>query len=765
MRRRVAGSAFAAVAALAGAGFVAQVPAPGEITIDYPLDGSVFPPEIAAPTILWHDPSPEADAWLVRLDFAGDAGSRTVPADVRAPRVGSIDERCVAVTNEPPSLTPYQASAKAWRPSPDLWSAIRRDTVDRPVVMTVLGFRKDRPEAILSRGVVRFETSSDPVGAPIFYRDVPLMPSAGKDGVIKPLDQTASPLIAWRLKDVGRDDSRLLLSDMPTCANCHSFSADGKTLAMDLDGPDGDKGAYAIATIGKNTVIDNGQVMTWNAFEGRPKDRFTLGFLARISPDGRNVLATVNEALYVRNFTDYRILQVFYPTRGILAWYSRDTGLIRALPGADDTAYVHCDPVWSPDGKTIVFCRARARHPYDPRKPVADHAGDPNETPIQYDLYRMPFRDGRGGVPEPLLGASNDGSSHSFPKITPDGKWVVFVRSRNGQLLRPDGKLWIVPVAGGEARLMRCNTSLMNSWHSFSPNGRWMVFSSKVNTPYTQMFLTHLDATGNDTPPILIENATAANRAVNIPEFVNVGYDDFEKITVPAIDHYESFHRGTRLARAGQSEKAVAEFEKALEDAPQDWRITDWRIHDGLSKTLMKLGRADEALVHIRESLRLNPDNAEMEGNYGYLLFQMGQLAEARRHLDAAVRLAPKDPRAWFNHGSVRRTVGDAAGAVEDYSQAIALDGNFAAAFQGRGSARMTLGELGGARADLDRAIALDPNDPASWYYRAQVRAVAGDLRGALDDADRAADLVPPGTPQRGDIDALRGRIRDALVR
>jgi len=54
----------------------------------------------------------------------------------------------------------------------------------------------------------------------------------------------------------------------------------------------------------------------------------------------------------------------------------------------------------------------------------------------------------------------------------------------------------------------------MNSWHSFSPNGRWLVFSSKSLSPYTQMFLTHVDEEGRDSPPILIENSTAANRAV-----------------------------------------------------------------------------------------------------------------------------------------------------------------------------------------------------------------------------------------------------------
>jgi Tol biopolymer transport system component len=83
---------------------------------------------------------------------------------------------------------------------------------------------------------------------------------------------------------------------------------------------------------------------------------------------------------------------------------------------------------------------------------------------------------------------------------------------------------------------MRANTRLMNSWHSFSPNGRWMVFSSKARSPYTQMYLTHIDANGNDSPPILIDNTTASNRAVNIPEFVNIDPDGIEDIEVHVAD-------------------------------------------------------------------------------------------------------------------------------------------------------------------------------------------------------------------------------------
>jgi len=197
---------------------------------------------------------------------------------------------------------------------------------------------------------------------------------------------------------------------------------------------------------------------------------------------------------------------------------------------------VQTDGVWSPDGKYIVFARAAARDPREPGQKLALRANDPNETPIQYDLYRVPFNDGKGGTPERIVGASQNGMSNNFPKVSPDGRWIVFVQCHNGQLMRPDSQLFIVPFAGGQARRMRANTRLMNSWHSFSPNGHWMVFSSKARSPYTQMYLTHIDTDGNDSPAILIDNATAANRAINIPEFVNIDPDGIQDIQVHVAD-------------------------------------------------------------------------------------------------------------------------------------------------------------------------------------------------------------------------------------
>jgi hypothetical protein len=490
------------------------------------------------------------------MDFTFADGAQPIHVVAKGERmqIGAIDPETVSDANQPPQLTPQQAATWTWKPDAGMWAAIQADSVAGPATLSITGYREGKP---WSAARVSFSTSKDEVGATIFYRDVPLMPSVNTSGHVSPLSNASVPLIAWRLRDIRQTESHVVLKGMPTCANCHSFSADGKTFGMDIDGPANDKGLYAVVPVQKQMTIDAKDLLHWNTDGAVGATR--VGFMSQVSPDGRYVLTTfagpavksLVESYYVSNFMDYRFLQVFYPTRGILEYYDRRDGMRHPLPGADDPRYVQTDGVWSRDGKWIVFARAEARDPHFKGQRVALHALDENETPIQYDLYRVPFNGGKGGVPERIAGASENGMSNSFPKVSPDGKWIVFVECKNGQLMRPDSQLYIVPFAGGIARRMHANTRLMNSWHSFSPNGRWLVFSSKARSPYTQMYLTHIDENGNDSPPILIDDATAANRAVNIPEFVNMPADGIEAIKVNVADE------ATRRANAADKGAAA----------------------------------------------------------------------------------------------------------------------------------------------------------------------------------------------------------------
>ena len=510
------------------------------ISIDYPEDGSIFPPGITPPTFMWRDAG--GTSWSIDVSFADHAPAIHVASAGQPLQLGMIDPECVSDPENLPQLTPRQTATRTWTPDSSTWSAIQARSTASPARVTITGYRKDPVPS--SRAQITFTTSSDPVGAVIFYRDVPLMPTRNVSGAVQPLPASMTHLIQWKIRDIRSPESRTVLKDMPTCGNCHSFSSDGKTLGMDIDGPANDKGLYAVVPVQQHMRIDQSNLIRWNT-DGRVGEA-RVGFMSQVSPDGKYVLSTfagpslkLIESYYVTNFMDYRFLQVFYPTRGILAWYDRATGLRRPLPGADDPDLVQTDGVWSPDGKYIVFARAKAQDPRPPNQPPAIRANDPNETPIQYDLYRVPFNKGKGGKPERIIGASQNGVSNNFPKVSPDGRWIVFVQCRNGQLMRPDSQLYIVPFSGGEARRLRANTQRMNSWHSFSPNGRWLVFSSKARSAYTQMYLTHLDANGNDSPPIIIDRATAANRAVNIPEFVNLSSDGIEDIEVHVADEHK----------------------------------------------------------------------------------------------------------------------------------------------------------------------------------------------------------------------------------
>jgi Flp pilus assembly protein TadD len=667
--------AVVVVGVAAGALFLGQ----SRITVDYPLQGSVFPPDFAPPTFEWHDASQSATTWTIDVS-PGEGAASAVHATSKGepPTIGEIDPRAVGPTNELPKLTPERATAHTWKPDDATWEAIKKVAQGKDIVLTLTGHSGGPLRRVVSRGQVTLQVSTDPVGAPVVYRDVPLMPSAGERGLIKPLDPKLVPLIAWRLRDLSKPDSHVLMTGLHSCTNCHSYSRDGKTMGLDLDGPKNNKGLYALLSVQPQAKITRANVIQWSTFRGKLGGKLRVAFMSQVSPDGQHIVTTIADPgrpkteyqrrqnptdfvanYYVANFKDYRFLQVFYPTRGILAWYSKDTGMLEPLPGADDPRYVQTGATWSPDGKFLVFSRAEAKPAYAPDYVAAKRPNDPNETQIKYDLYRIPFNDGKGGKAVPIAGASANGMSNSFPKVSPDGRWVVFVEAKNGQLMRPDGKLYIVPVEGGEARQLRANTPLMNSWHSFSPNGRWLAFSSKSRTPYTQMFLTHLDEKGNSTPAILVENSTAANRAVNLPEFVNVPPGGFQHIDVPVAEYYKLIDDASEAMNQGRTAEALPLLQEALARDPDDPIV-----HNSYGCALAASQRGPEAIEQFRVASRLSPDYPDAHSNLASALVESGRPGAAVPEFRKALELKPDYPEAQVGLGGALTLTGKASEAI-----------------------------------------------------------------------------------------------------
>ena len=754
---------------------------PPSILIDYPQEGTVFPPDFAAPTFLWRD-STSAARWTIDIEFRAGGGRLRLKSAGERMQPGEIDERCVGAV--PPALTPEQAAAHTWKPDPQTWTAIKSRSANGPATVTITGFT-DRGQP-LSRGRVSIETSKDPVGAPIFYRDVPLIPSPTAKGVIKPLPSFAIGLIAWRLRSVSETSSRKLMDGLPTCVNCHSFALDGKTLGIDVDGPQNDKGLYALVPVRKQMSIRNEDVIRWSAFRGTAAPAVTtgpsakrFGFMSQVSPDGQYVVTTIEDPrgrgvqnmnglargladrFFNAGYQDYTFGQVFYPTRGILAWYSRAAKQLQPLPGADDPRYVQTNATWSPDGKYLVFARAEARDPYLPGQKTAQYANSPDETQIQYDLYRIPFHDGRGGQAERIAGASQNGMSNNFAKVSPDGKWIVFVECHNGLLMRPDSRLFIVPAGGGVARPLESNTARMNSWHSFSPNARWLVFSSKARSPYTQMYLTHLDDNGHATPAILIENATAANRAVNIPDFVNIPPDGMERIDAPATEFYRLFDVASELGDKKQYDAAIAKWNEALTLSPEDAKALS-----NLGVVLETVGRAPEAMADYRKAIASEPDYPNAYMNLGVALARAGKLDEGIPYLEKAAQLSPWDATVHSNLGAALTASGRMDDAIIECEKALQLGPGDSQAYANLAIALAKARRFDEAIANFEKALALDPDS-------AQIHA---NLAGALLEKGRLDDAIPhfekalvanPDSVQLhfylGRLLATRGRFADSI--
>jgi tetratricopeptide (TPR) repeat protein len=472
--------------------------------------------------------------------------------------------------------------------------------------------------------------------------------------------------------------------------------------------------------------------------------------MSQVSPDGRYVVSTIDDRdaaqrttgrtledkYYVANFLDYRFLQVFYPTRGTLAWYDRQTNRLQRLPGADDPRYVQAGGVWSPDGKYIVFMRAQAQTPYPPGVPLALYANDPKETQIQYDLYRIPFNQGEGGQPERLRGASGNGMSNSFPKVSPDGRWIVFVQARNGMVMRPDGKLYIVPAEGGEARLMKCNTPLMNSWHTFSPNGRWMAFSSKSRSPYTQLYLTHVDSNGNDTPPILVDNTTAANRAVNLPEFANIPKGGLEKIDPVANQYYKLETSAIELMTRKQFSEAIPVWRNALEKDP-----SEGRAHLNLAYALIQTGQPREALAEYRKACDLSPEDPLAFAESALAMAQAGAPEEAISYYRKSLALDASNAGVQADLGALLSEKGAAAEGIEHLEKAVALKPESAAVRYKLASALLTAGQTGEAIAHFSKAVELAPDSIEFRVGFADALSRAGRLSDAIAQLQKSIDI------------------------
>ena len=735
----------------------------GALEIDYPFDETIFPPEMVAPTFSWKDEHAEADTWLVSVEFSD---------------------------GQPPMN--FLSGTTQWTPSPEQWETIKARSLERDAKVSIVGVTQSAPESILSAAGISISTSKDEVGAPLFYREVNLpFIEAVKD----------PSRIRWRFGTISsQKQPPVVLENLPVCGNCHSFSADGSVLGMDIDYAN-DKGSYAIAPVEKEISLTKDRIITWSDYK-REDGEFTFGLLSQVSPDGKYVVSTVKDLSVFVPRPDLEFSQLFFPIKGILVFYDRATRTFHPLPGADDKEFVQSNPTWSPDGKYIVFARSKVHNLKSGGrgKRVLLTSEESREfleegKTFQFDLYRIPFNGGKGGKPEPLEGASENGMSNYFPRYSPNGKWIVFCRAKSFMLLQPDSELYIVPAQGGKVRRLRCNTSRMNSWHSWSPNSKWLVFSSKANGPYTQLWLTHIDQEGRSSPPVLLSHFTSADRAANIPEFVYVRPGAVERIRQQFVDEYSFVraareylvagdlegairlcqkalkldprsaeahdHLGDLLMRKGMIEEGKAHFAKAIECQPEYTAA-----YNNLGLALYNEGKLEEAIELYRKAVEIDPEEGNAHNNWGNALLILGEFDQAIEHYRKALEVDPRDVLVHSNLALSLSSLGKFDQAIEHYRKALEINPKHVPAYDGWGDALANLGKLDQAIAQYRKALEINPQSDSSLYNLGNALMKLGKLEQAIEHYSKALEINPKHAATHNNLGlalAQRGEFRQAI--
>ena len=195
----------------------------------------------------------------------------------------------------------------------------------------------------------------------------------------------------------------------------------------------------------------------------------------------------------------------------------------------NDPKEMECFPFWAPDGKTLYYCSAH----FEYNDTVSDKGSEFIKRPeeAKYNLYRKRFNPEtmQFGPRELVFAADSLGKSATLPRISPDGRYLMFTLAEYGvfHIWHHDADLWMMDLKTGKVRNMeQLNSADTESYHSWSSNGRWVIFSSRrYDGNYTRPFIAHIDKNGHAAKPFELPCAhpdyhRQLMKSYNIPEFM-----------------------------------------------------------------------------------------------------------------------------------------------------------------------------------------------------------------------------------------------------
>lgn len=349
---------------------------------------------------------------------------------------------------------------------------------------------------------------------------------------------SVDPYIAYRLIEPGYEvwgemgiyqrclesyEEKAILTNNQTdggCMNCHTFNQHNPGQLL----------LHLRQTCGGTYVVKEGKTEKLNT---KTPETISPLVYPYWHPEGRYVAFSTNETKQVFHSSHPNRIEV-YDKRSDVVIYDTERHEIFSCPQLKSPNAFETFPTFSADGKRLYFCTADSVNmstTYDS---------------VHYSLCSIAFDAKTGSFGEEvdtLYNARLEGGSISFPRLSPDGRWLMYTKHAFGNfsIWHKEADLWMIDLSS-EDKARRClseiNSDDIESYHSWSSNGRWIVFSSRrIDGLYTRLYLSHLNDDGTFSKPVLLPQEDVhyydrLMKSYNVPDFIQgeILLKDIEKI-------------------------------------------------------------------------------------------------------------------------------------------------------------------------------------------------------------------------------------------
>ena len=290
------------------------------------------------------------------------------------------------------------------------------------------------------------------------------------------------------------------------CVNCHSFR---------MHQPD-DMVFHMRSTFGGTYVWADGKL---EKLDGKVSADIASLVYPYWHPSGDYVAFSTNKTNQMFHMKDKNRIEVFDAASDVLVYDVKNHRVITDSLLFSKQSF-ETFPSFSPDGKILYFSSSVAQ-----KMPN-------NYKKVKYSLCSISFDASTGKFGDKvdtLFSAPATDKTAVFPRVSSDGNLLAFTKADYGNftIWHKEADLCLIDLRTGEIKsLDEVNSPEAESYHSWSNNGRWLVFVSRRDDGlYSRPYIAFIDEDGKAHKPFIVPQADPeyylnSLKSYNVPEFI-----------------------------------------------------------------------------------------------------------------------------------------------------------------------------------------------------------------------------------------------------